>query len=110
MSKKNKGPKPGESPKGGLPKFNFSWLYIAVFVGLLGLQFAQSQFGSQTKPSTFNELSARIERGHVDRVKVVNSKEVYVFINADSLAARVLTQEHQMYPKVVARLLASIKG
>jgi cell division protease FtsH len=87
MSKKNKGPKPGESPKGGLPKFNFSWLYIAVFVGLLGLQFAQSQFGSQTKPSTFNELSARIERGHVDRVKVVNSKEVYVFINADSLAA-----------------------
>ncbi len=87
MSKKNKGPKPGESPKGGLPKFNFSWLYIAVFVGLLGLQFAQSQFGSQTKPSTFNELSARIARGHVDRVKVVNSKEVYVFINADSLAA-----------------------
>ena len=87
MSKKNKGPKPGESPKGGLPKFNFSWLYIAVFVGLLGLQFAQSQFGSQTKPSTFNELSARMERGHVDRVKVVNSKEVYVFINADSLAA-----------------------
>lgn len=87
MSKKNKGPKPGETPKGGLPKFNFSWLYIAVFVGLLGLQFAQSQFGSQTEPSTFNELSARIERGHVDRVKVVNSKEVYVFINADSLAA-----------------------
>jgi len=86
MSKKNKGPKPGETPKGGLPKFNFSWLYIAVFVGLLGLQFAQSQFGSQTEPSTFNELSVRIERGHVDRVKVVNSKEVYVFINADSLA------------------------
>ena len=87
MSKKNKGPKPGEAPKGGFPKFNFSWIYIAVFVGLLGLQFAQSQFGSQTQPSNFNELSQRIERGHVDRVKVVNSKEVYVFIKADTLAA-----------------------
>ena len=28
MSKKNKGPKPGPAPKGGLPKFNFSWIYI----------------------------------------------------------------------------------
>jgi cell division protease FtsH len=87
MSKKNKGPKPGPAPKGGLPKFNFSWIYIAVFVGLLGLQFAQSQFGTQTEPSNFNELSTRIQRGHVDRVKVVNSKEVYVFIKADTLAA-----------------------
>lgn len=87
MSKKNKGPKPGPAPKGGLPKFNFSWIYIAVFIGLLGLQFAQSQFGTQTEPSNFNELSTRIQRGHVDRVKVVNSKEVYVFIKADTLAA-----------------------
>ena len=87
MSKKNKAPKQGPAPKGGLPKFNFSWIYIAVFVGLLGLQFAQSQFGTQTKPSNFNELSQRIERGHVERVKVVNSKEVYVFIKADTLAA-----------------------
>jgi phosphoribosylglycinamide formyltransferase-1 len=30
--------------------------------------------------------------------------------NADSLAARVLTQEHQMYPRVVAQLLACMKG
>ena len=30
--------------------------------------------------------------------------------SADSLATRVLTQEHQMYPRVVAQLLASMKG
>ena len=91
MSKKNTAPKPepspkGASPKGGLPKFNFSWIYIAVFIGLLALQFAQSRLGNQTLPSNFNDLSDRIERGHVDRIKVVNGKEVYVFVNADSLA------------------------
>lgn len=91
MSKKNTVPKPGSSPKGaspkgGLPKFNFSWIYIAVFIGLLALQFAQSRLGNQTLPSNFNDLSERIERGHIDRVKVVNGKEVYVFVNADSLA------------------------
>ena len=86
MSKKNTVPKPGPSPKGGLPKFNFSWIYIAVFIGLLALQFAQSRLGNQTLPSNFNDLSERIERGHIDRVKVVNGKEVFVFVNADSLA------------------------
>ncbi|MDP4774439.1 MAG: ATP-dependent zinc metalloprotease FtsH [Schleiferiaceae bacterium] len=91
MSKKNTAPKSepspkGASPKGGRPKFNFSWIYIAVFIGLLALQFAQSRLGNQTLPSNFNDLSDRIERGHVDRIKVVNGKEVYVFVNADSLA------------------------
>ncbi|MDP4854773.1 MAG: hypothetical protein NWR20_01700, partial [Schleiferiaceae bacterium] len=91
MSKKNTAPKPepspkGASPKSGRPKFNFSWIYIAVFIGLLALQFAQSRLGNQTLPSNFNDLSDRIERGHVDRIKVVNGKEVYVFVNADSLA------------------------
>ncbi len=86
MSKKNTAPKPEPSPKGGRPKFNFSWIYIAVFIGLLALQFAQSRLGNQTLPSNFNDLSERIERGHVDRIKVVNGKEVYVFVNADSLA------------------------
>jgi len=89
MSKKNTVPKPGPSPKGGspkggLPKFNFNWIYIAVFIGLLALQFAQSRLGTQTLPSNFNDLSERIERGHVDRVKVVNGKEVYVFVKADT--------------------------
>lgn len=69
------------------PKFNLSWIYIAVFVGLLGLQFASSNYSAAARDSNFNDLAAKLLQGHVEKVKVVNKKEVYVYIQPDTLAA-----------------------
>jgi cell division protease FtsH len=70
------------------PKFNLSWIYIAVFVGLLGLQFASSNYSATARDSNFNDLAAKLLQGHVEKVKVVNKKEVYVYIKPDTLAAK----------------------
>ncbi|MDO7686711.1 MAG: ATP-dependent zinc metalloprotease FtsH [Schleiferiaceae bacterium] len=71
--------------KGMIPKFSMSWVYIAVFVGLLGLQLMQGSFANQVLPSDFNDLAQRLEQGHIERVRVVNDKEVQIFIKEDIL-------------------------
>ena len=74
--------------KSPTPNFNLSWIYIAVFVGLLGLQFASSNYSAAARDSNFNDLAAKLLKGHVEKVKVVNKKEVYVYIQPDTLAAK----------------------
>lgn len=71
--------------KGMIPKFSMSWIYIAIFVGLLGLQMMQGSFRNQVLPSNFNDLAQRLEQGHIERVRVVNDKEVQIFIKEDIL-------------------------
>ncbi|NDD47992.1 MAG: hypothetical protein EBZ31_06565, partial [Flavobacteriia bacterium] len=54
--------------KNPTPKFNLSWIYIAVFVGLLGLQFASSNYSAAARDSNFNDLAAKLLKGHVEKV------------------------------------------
>ena len=71
--------------KGMIPKFSMSWIYIAVFIGLLGLQMMQGSFSNKVLPSDFNDLAERLAQGHIERVRVVNDKEVQIFIKEDIL-------------------------
>ena len=80
-----KGKQQSAKGKGMIPKFSMSWVYIAVFVGLLGLQLMQGSFANQVLPSDFNDLAQRLEQGHIERVRVVNDKEVQIFIKEDIL-------------------------
>ena len=63
--------------------------------------------GCQFAGATVHRVTAELDHGEILAQAVV---PVLAGDNADSLAARVLTQEHQMYPRVVAQLLASMKG
>lgn len=72
MAKKNK------------PRFNLNWIYIAVFVGLLGLQLFSSMTPS-TLPTTFQAFSKMVLRGDVKELKVVNKEEVLVYLKEDAL-------------------------
>ena len=74
---------PGKKQK---PKFSLSWIYIAIFIGLLGLQFLQSNYDSSPEESSFNSFSDRLLKGHVDKVEIVNQEEVFVYIKPDTLA------------------------
>lgn len=72
--------------KGNMPKFSLSWIYLAVFGGLLALQFVSANYSSTAQESNFNDLTSKVQSGHVVKVKVVNKKDVYLYIQADTLA------------------------
>ena len=79
---------------------------LPAFTGLHTHQRALDE-GCQFAGATVHRVTAELDHGEILAQAVV---PVLAGDNADSLAARVLTQEHQMYPRVVAQLLASMKG
>ena len=79
---------------------------LPAFTGLHTHQRALDE-GCQFAGATVHRVTAELDHGEILAQAVV---PVLSGDTADSLAARVLTQEHQMYPRVVAQLLASMKG
>lgn len=79
----NKKSTPGKRQK---PKFSLSWIYIAVFVGLLGIQFFSSSFSASPIESSTTEFKALWKKGHVEKVVVENKELATVYIKADTLA------------------------
>lgn len=79
---------------------------LPAFTGLHTHQRALDE-GCQFAGATVHRVTAELDHGEILAQAVV---PVLAGDTADSLAARVLTQEHQLYPRVVAQLLASMKG
>ena len=79
---------------------------LPAFTGLHTHQRALDE-GCQFAGATVHRVTAELDHGEILAQAVV---PVLSGDTADSLAARVLTQEHQMYPRVVAQLLVSMKG
>lgn len=82
---KNQGKGGGKKPGGGPNKrFNFYWVYAAIFIAFIGIQI----FGSFTQTSTtidFREFTTMVEDGDVSKVKIVNEKQIQVFIKKDAI-------------------------
>lgn len=72
--------------KGNMPKFSLNWIYLAVFGSLLALNFVSANYSASAQESNFNDLTSKVQAGHIDKVKVVNKKEVYLYIQPDTLA------------------------
>jgi AFG3 family protein len=68
---------------GGLPRFNFTWVYIIVALGLVGLYIVKGM--SQSLPTTWADFEKMADRGDVERLLVVNEKEGHVFIKKEKL-------------------------
>jgi phosphoribosylglycinamide formyltransferase-1 len=79
---------------------------LPAFTGLHTHQRALDE-GCQFAGATVHRVTAELDHGDILAQAVV---PVMPGDTADRLAARVLTQEHQMYPRVVAQLLACMKG
>jgi phosphoribosylglycinamide formyltransferase-1 len=62
--------------------------------------------GCQFAGATVHQVTADLDHGPILAQAVV---PVMPDDNADTLAARVLTQEHLIYPRVVAELLSSLR-
>ncbi len=73
---------------GGMPRFNFMWVFILIGLGLLALQF--TKFSGKPENASWTAIDKWAKKGHIDRFIVVNPKEAYVYIKKDSLG----TTEH----------------
>lgn len=75
-------PKPGNdsrTPKKG-PRFNIYWVYITIFVLLIGLQVFSGSFGPSPKDMSFQDFRREyLDKGIVDKLVVVNNSEVEVY-------------------------------
>jgi phosphoribosylglycinamide formyltransferase-1 len=79
---------------------------LPAFTGLHTHQRAIDE-GCQFAGATVHRVTAELDHGEILAQAVV---PVMPDDTADTLAARVLTQEHLIYPKVVAELLSSMQG
>ena len=67
----------------GMPRINFTWFYVLIVFGLIGLYLAK-MMGTEHR-TNWTEFEKWARKGHVDRLVVVNEKEAYVYIKPDSL-------------------------
>lgn len=80
---KNNSSKGGGPNKGG---FNFYWIYAIVFALFIGMQIFSSMSFS-AKESTYNDFLAALQLNEVEKVEIVNEKEILVYIKEDALAS-----------------------
>ena len=68
--------------KGG---FNFMWVYGAIFVLFIGMSIFNNMSFS-AKNTNYSELTTLLEENDVDKIKIINEKEVYIFLTKDALS------------------------
>jgi len=78
-------PERNEKPKNERPKrsFNFYWIYGIIIVLILSIQLFQ--YGGSMHKTTVTKYMEMAERGHVERIVILNDQMVKVFIRKDSL-------------------------
>lgn len=59
-----------------MPRFNMSWIYIMVIVGLMAIWFTggDSATGSISKPASYNQFKVMVANGYASKI-VVNTDE-----------------------------------
>ncbi len=81
--KKSQNNRPEDDPnKGG--GFNFYWIYIVLIAIIFGIQLL-GMMNTAAKKSSFNELTSHLLNNDVEKIRVVNSKEIQVFIKPESI-------------------------
>ncbi len=87
---KNSGEKPKGDNKGGggdpRRRFNFYWVYAIIALIFIGLQ-VLSSMGGNIQTTTFADFTEMIERGDVNKVKIINQRIVQVYLTEDALAS-----------------------
>ncbi len=81
---KTNGKKGGKKPGGPNKKFNFYWIYAAIFLAFIGIQIMGS-FNASTETTDFSEFTEMVEAGDVRKVTIVNEREIQVFLKQESL-------------------------
>jgi ATP-dependent metalloprotease FtsH len=79
----------GEKPQGGGPndskkKFNFYWIYLAIFLVFIAIQIIGS-FGNSIEPTDFSSYTAMLLDEDVEEVKIINGNHIQIFLKEEAL-------------------------
>ena len=66
------------------PKFNAYWIYAAIILVILGIQFFGGNSWSQPNKVTVGEFKTYLKEGDVDKILIVNKKIAKVFLTQDA--------------------------
>lgn len=65
------------------PQFNFYWIYAAI--GILIITFNLLFMNNTSSESSFDEFKVMAKKGHVERIEIINGRNVQIYIKRDSL-------------------------
>ena len=68
-------------------KFNFYWIYTAIFLVFIGLSIA-GNFNSAALKTDFRTFSLMLEDNDVDKIKVINNREIQVFVKQEAIDSK----------------------
>lgn len=84
FSKGNQNEGGNNNPGGPKKKFNFYWIYAAIFLIFIAIQVVGS-FNATAKKIEFGDFTHMLEDQDVGRVKIVNNRLIQVFIKTEAL-------------------------
>ncbi len=86
FSKRNTIQGNSKKPRGGKSnrRFNFYWIYAAIFLLFVGIQIYGS-FNRNFKKTNFQELQTMLKDKDVEKIKIINQREVQIFIKSEIL-------------------------
>lgn len=85
LENKNKGDKPqGNKPEKKKPKFSNYWIYAAIFLLFMGIQFFGGGSWAQPEKTTKSQFEQFLRDGDVAKVKIVNHKVAKVFLTQEA--------------------------
>ncbi len=65
-------------------RFNYYWIYGIILLIFIGIQILSS-FGGNIQRTSFDEFTTMIERGDVEKVKIINEKIVQISLTKEAL-------------------------
>jgi len=71
------------------PKINAYWIYIAVFLLIIGFQFFGGSSWTQPNKTTQTEFEEFLIAGDVEEIKIVNRRKIRVFLTEEAKAKEI---------------------
>jgi cell division protease FtsH len=82
---KNSGSKGENDPNEPKKKFNFYWIYAAIFLVFIGIQLIGS-FNTTAEKIDFSKFTYFLEQKEVESVRIINDNRIEVFLTSEALS------------------------
>ena len=73
-----------KKPETKKPKFNAYWIYAAIILVFLGIQFLGGNSWSQPAKTTQGEFQTFLKNGDVEKIEIINRKVAKVYLTPDA--------------------------
>lgn len=79
------GEKPNNNNNDPRKRFNFYWIYAAIFLIFVAIQVVGS-FGNTLQRTTFRGFTEMLEREDVEEVRIINERQIQIYLKEEALA------------------------